>query len=585
MAQTGYTPISIFYSTTASAAPTAGSLVAGELAINTNDGVLYYKDSSGVVQKLATKGGVGTSSTTQVLYNNAGLIAGSSNMTFNGTTLTTANDASISGLTVGKGGGATSQNTALGISAIGSSNTGNYSVGIGYQTLYSNTSGYSNTAVGLSAMYSNTTGANNTAYGLQALQANTTANNNTAVGFQAGYSNTTGTQIVAIGHQAGYSNSTGSANTFVGQSAGYSVTTANGITAIGFNSMNSGTVTGSNNTALGLYSLRSNTTGIMNSAIGGGEYGVDYGALGYNTTGSYNTAVGHYALKSNTTSSNIVAIGYQALYSGTTNIPNTTAVGYQAGYSATQGTNTYIGAAAGYNSTGYYNTFVGAGGQTGGGAGYAMTSGIGNTILGGFSGNNGGLDIRTASNYIVLSDGSGNPRGVFNNVGTFFVGTTSGGVTNTKSIIADISGEGYLIVNHTGTASGSVFQYFGYNGNPIGSITQNGTTGVLYNLTSDYRLKNNATPLTGASEFIMALKPKSWDWWDGSGKGVGFIAHEFMEVAKYSGNGKKDEVDADGKPVFQSIQPSSSEVMANLVAMVQELNEKVTALEAQLGAK
>jgi len=57
MAQTNYTPISLYYSTTAAAAPTAGNLVDGELAINTNDGKLYYKDSSGVVQTIASKAG------------------------------------------------------------------------------------------------------------------------------------------------------------------------------------------------------------------------------------------------------------------------------------------------------------------------------------------------------------------------------------------------------------------------------------------------------------------------------------------------------------------------------------------------
>jgi outer membrane protein assembly factor BamB len=57
MAQAGYTPIQLYHSTTAAAAPTAGNLLAGELAINTNDGKLYYEDSSGVVQVLATKAG------------------------------------------------------------------------------------------------------------------------------------------------------------------------------------------------------------------------------------------------------------------------------------------------------------------------------------------------------------------------------------------------------------------------------------------------------------------------------------------------------------------------------------------------
>ena len=55
MAQTGFTPISNYYSATATNVPTAGNLVAGELAINTADGKLFYKDSGGVVQTLATK--------------------------------------------------------------------------------------------------------------------------------------------------------------------------------------------------------------------------------------------------------------------------------------------------------------------------------------------------------------------------------------------------------------------------------------------------------------------------------------------------------------------------------------------------
>ena len=54
MAQAGYTPISLYYSTTAAAVPTAGNLVAGELAINIVDGKLYYENSSGVVTLLAS---------------------------------------------------------------------------------------------------------------------------------------------------------------------------------------------------------------------------------------------------------------------------------------------------------------------------------------------------------------------------------------------------------------------------------------------------------------------------------------------------------------------------------------------------
>jgi hypothetical protein len=57
MSQAGYTPIQLYYSTTAAAAPSAGNLAAGELAVNITDGKLFYKDNGGVVRVLATAAG------------------------------------------------------------------------------------------------------------------------------------------------------------------------------------------------------------------------------------------------------------------------------------------------------------------------------------------------------------------------------------------------------------------------------------------------------------------------------------------------------------------------------------------------
>lgn len=59
MAATGYTPISLYYSATASAVPLAANLTAGELALNTNDGKLYYKNSGGTVAQIAGPGAAG----------------------------------------------------------------------------------------------------------------------------------------------------------------------------------------------------------------------------------------------------------------------------------------------------------------------------------------------------------------------------------------------------------------------------------------------------------------------------------------------------------------------------------------------
>jgi hypothetical protein len=183
--------------------------------------------------------------------------------------------------------------------------------------------------------------------------------------------------------------------------------------------------------------------------------------------------------------------------------------------------------------------------------------------------------------------------------GDFLVGCTSATIYNQNTISgfgvspgtspqiqmasdpAGSVGNAFFLFNFRNSPiNGAKYQRFFYNGTTeTGSISLNGSTGVLYNVTSDYRIKNNPVPVTDSGTFVDALQPKTWDWWDGSGKGVGFIAHEFMEVAKYSGSGEKDAVDAKGNPVYQCVQPSSSEVIANLVAELQSLRKRLAALE------
>ena len=189
-----------------------------------------------------------------------------------------------------------------------------------------------------------------------------------------------------------------------------------------------------------------------------------------------------------------------------------------------------------------------------------------------------------AADTIAFTEG-GTESMRINSTGKVLVGTTEADNPTDGIVLYFAAQNSQVIIGHaTGTPSGYIYTKFSYNASTIGSITQNGTTGVLYNLTSDYRLKNNPVALTGAKDFVMALQPKKWQWWDGSGEGVGFIAHEFMAVAKYSGNGTKDAVDADGRPIHQSIQPSSSEVMANIVALMQEQQATINALTARIVA-
>lgn len=76
MAQSGYTPILIYSSTTASAVPTNTNLSQGELAINVVDGKLYYKDGSSVVQLLASQAatsGIFSTVTTSIINSTSSL--------------------------------------------------------------------------------------------------------------------------------------------------------------------------------------------------------------------------------------------------------------------------------------------------------------------------------------------------------------------------------------------------------------------------------------------------------------------------------------------------------------------------------
>ena len=58
MAQSGYTPIQLYRTTTAAASPSTANLSDGELAINITDGKLFYKDNTGALQTIATKAAV-----------------------------------------------------------------------------------------------------------------------------------------------------------------------------------------------------------------------------------------------------------------------------------------------------------------------------------------------------------------------------------------------------------------------------------------------------------------------------------------------------------------------------------------------
>jgi hypothetical protein len=120
-------------------------------------------------------------------------------------------------------------------------------------------------------------------------------------------------------------------------------------------------------------------------------------------------------------------------------------------------------------------------------------------------------------------------------------------------------------------------------GGALAGYIEAGATTTAYITSSDYRLKENIAPMTGALATIAQLKPCSYTWKETGESGQGFIAHELQEVVPECVRGEKDAVMEDGSIKPQGI--DTSFLVATLTAAIQELNAKVTALEKQLGAK
>ena len=138
-----------------------------------------------------------------------------------------------------------------------------------------------------------------------------------------------------------------------------------------------------------------------------------------------------------------------------------------------------------------------------------------------------------------------------------------------------------------GSNNGIITQSTATNWNPLTVLTTSGTlcgsissnnTLISFNATSDYRLKENVTPITTGLATVAALNPVTYSWISDSSAGEGFIAHELAEIIPLAVTGEKDAVNEDG-----SIKPQGvdySKIVIHLVAAIQELSAKVAALEA-----
>ena len=197
--------------------------------------------------------------------------------------------------------------------------------------------------------------------------------------------------------------------------------------------------------------------------------------------------------------------------------------------------------------------------------------------------------------------------------GNLLVGTTSAvnsaAYINLKVNPASKWGIGFqaLVTNGYNAAV-----FYNVAGSDVGTIVP-GASSTAYNTSSDYRLKENIAPMTGALATVTQLKPCTFKWKATGESTQGFIAHELQQVVPECVTGEKDATrqeeyevtpavkDEEGNittpavmgtrtvPVYQGI--DTSFLVATLTAAIQELKAindtqaaTITALTARIVA-
>jgi len=643
MSQAGFTPIQLYFSTTAAATPSAGNLANGELALNITDGKLFYKDNGGVVQTLATKSSAISPVTNNgvVYVNGSGQATTGSALTFDGTNLG-----------VGTSSPSAKLHANIGTSSTGAGNPGAWdatyavfggtgatasAVGIGFN------GGGTLTAITPSSSWQPMTYlAQSHAFKVSGTQAMTLdPSENLGLGVAPSAWSTSGNMQLPTLTLAGHDFSIG-ANYYQSGGSRY-ITTAPSSRLSFFNgsfqfiqapSGTAGTVMSSTQ------AMTLTSGGIL--LVGGTSVPLTAGAR-IAALSSGDTAI-------QLTKDGVVAGRVMAVSTGL-------AFGVDGADGATEraritsngnfGLGTIPAAPSGQNR------FF-AIGDTDTGMGWVSDGiltlctnnaevlrcdnnsnvGIGTTSVP----SNARLRVRNSDARSIQfeSQGSTHQKIVFiNDNGT----TTRGQVQCTDWLVSTSSNDSSYFINTAGAhfintdsnqtingsaagtlnmlVAGDVFNikqtadasnainvwqtgssefaalafYKGNSQTQVGSITVN-TSSTAYNTTSDYRVKNNIRPMVGGLDRVLAMKPSLFTMVNDGSESEGFIAHELQEVAPVAVTGEKDAVYKDGTPKIQGVDygritpilvsalQEAHSLIKDQAAAIQTLTARVAALES-----
>jgi hypothetical protein len=204
---------------------------------------------------------------------------------------------------------------------------------------------------------------------------------------------------------------------------------------------------------------------------------------------------------------------------------------------------------------------------------------------------NGVFSIATGSGSALVAPSANSPteRMRINSAGRLLLNTTTS--TGQALKVVGFASNGAVGVQVGGNGEGGI-DFYNQSAGYVASIVVNSST-VSYGTGSDYRLKDNIAPMTGALEKVAQLKPSTWSWKSTGEASQGFIAHELQEIVPDCVTGEKDavqtidELDADGNvigtkevPKYQGI--DTSFLVATLTAAIQEQQAIITDLKARI---
>jgi len=190
----------------------------------------------------------------------------------------------------------------------------------------------------------------------------------------------------------------------------------------------------------------------------------------------------------------------------------------------------------------------------------------------------------SSSGYFLTFKTENVERARITNSGNLLVGTTSQiGSTASRQVIKFDNNNFYgLALGGSASGAAGMLNFYNSAGTEQGYISTTGSGSTTYSTSSDYRLKENIAPMTGALAKVAQLKPVTYTWKQDGSSGQGFIAHELQAIVPDCVTREKDAVDAEGNPKYQGV--DTSFLVATLTAAIQEQQAIIESLKARLDA-